>query len=76
MSINEDKLGDSVEVTDFFSGGEERRREMLAQPEQYLCYCTCYCTTNCAIGDYMHPHTSGYFISLAYNPGSTGPGGL
>lgn len=63
MLINEDTHSDVVEVTDFFSGGETRRREMLAQPE--LCWCTCYCTTNCAIGDTMYPYTSGYLVSLS-----------
>ena len=76
MSMSKDKRSNFVEVTNFFSGGENSRRKMLARPEGYIytCWCVCYCTLGCDDEPYVYHASSGYIVSLnTINPGSTGP---
>lgn len=51
MSTNH-QADDLVEVTNYFSGGDRKRAEILAQPEacqQCTCYsCVCGCEKSCS----------------------------
>lgn len=45
MTINKTERVDTVvEVTNFFAGGDQKRKEVLAQPEGA---CSCGCSSSC-----------------------------
>jgi hypothetical protein len=65
MNLNDNNEADTVlETTNYFRGGEKKRREILAQPEQSQTPCDCECFCNCGFCgcqmyiDYLSPGLS------------------